>query len=97
MVHTHVAELTGGASTGGARPGLSVLCAGEGVPAPEPRPGDRGCRDERFVGLGMSVILGDDLRKPAYKSVRIEHKELSCAGLLYIELITLHVFEVQCH
>lgn len=60
MVHTHVAELAGGVSTGGARKGLSTRCAGEAFPL------RNGWRDARLLALGTKVILGDDLRNPAY-------------------------------
>lgn len=66
MVQTQVAVLAGGGSTGGILMGLSVRVAGEGVPLPGATPGDRVCREERLVALGISVILADDLRNPAW-------------------------------
>jgi hypothetical protein len=65
MVQTHVAVLAWGGSTGGALIGLSVRVTDEELPFPDASPGDRGCREDRFVALGISVILADDLRKPA--------------------------------
>jgi hypothetical protein len=65
MVQTHVAVLAGGGSTGGALMGLSVRVTDEELPFPGATPGDRDCREDRFVALGISVILADDLRKPA--------------------------------
>lgn len=65
MVQTQVAVLGGGVSTGGARMGLSVLCVDKEEPLPGVSPGDRGCRDERLVALGIKVIFADDLRNPA--------------------------------
>ena len=66
MVQTHVAVLAGGCSTGTARMGLSVRCDEEPPPpALEATPDDRDWSDERLVALGISVILGDDLRNPA--------------------------------
>jgi len=67
MVQTQVAVLAEGGSTGDARSGPSECWAGEvallreGFPA---RPGDRGCRELRFVAFGIRVILAEDLRKP---------------------------------
>lgn len=60
MVHTHVAELVGGVSTGGARKGLCTRCAGEAFPLRD------SWSDPRLLALGTKVILGEDLRKPAY-------------------------------
>jgi hypothetical protein len=67
MVQTQVAVLAGAGSTGGALLGLSVRVAGEEVPLPGASPGDRGWSDERFVALGIRVILAEDLRKPAWR------------------------------
>ncbi len=66
MVQTQVAVAEGGVSGGGIRIGLPVLCDGDAPSLPKTSPGDRGCREERFVALGISVILADDLRNPAY-------------------------------
>lgn len=69
MVQTQVAMLAGAGSTGGTRscpPGCGAgeaLLLREGVPA---RLGDRGWREERFVGFGTSVILDDDFRNPPW-------------------------------
>jgi len=73
MVQTQVAVVAGGGSTGDARGAPSWACeaallCGDG-PA---RPGERGCSEGRFAGLGIRVILADDLRKPPCESgVRI--------------------------
>jgi hypothetical protein len=67
ILHTHVAVPAGAGSRGGARIGLSVRWAGEDVPLPETKPGDRGWRDDRFAGFANRVTLAEDLRKPAYR------------------------------
>lgn len=68
MVQTHVAEVAGDGSTEAGLRGLSdrgvgdeVLFLGELVATA----GDLDWREERLVGFGIRVILGDDLRKPA--------------------------------
>lgn len=65
MVQTHVAVLGGVDSTGNPRIGLFVLCAAAETLLPDASPGDLGCKDERFVALGINVIFGDDLRNLA--------------------------------
>jgi len=65
IVQTQVAGVAGTCSTGGARKGLSVRCAGDEVPAREEKAGGRGWSDERLVALGVKVILGDEFQKPA--------------------------------
>lgn len=68
MVHTHVAELAGDGSTGAGLRGLSDRGTGEEVLSlgePVPAAGDLDCNEERLVGLGIKVILAEDLRKPA--------------------------------
>jgi hypothetical protein len=67
IVHTHVAVLSVGGSTGDARIPPSSCVDGEDVlllGAVPASPGGRGCREARFVDFGISVTLGDDLRKP---------------------------------
>lgn len=71
MVHTHVAVLAGDGSTGAGRNGLDIRGAGDelfvilGEPFPASVAGDLDWSEERLFGLGMTVTLGEDLRKPA--------------------------------
>ena len=68
IVQTHVAVLVGAGSMGGARRGLSALCCGDPLPfleGREPRAGERGWREARFVAFGIMVTFGEDLRNPA--------------------------------
>lgn len=65
IVHTHVAVLAEAGSD--KRGGPSWRTAGEEdrfLEGEDDRLGDRVRREARFVGLGTSVILADDLRKP---------------------------------
>lgn len=71
MVHTHVAELAGDGSTGADLRGLSDRGTGElllSLGEPVPAAGVLGWTDERLVGLGIKVILAEDLRKPACRT-----------------------------
>jgi hypothetical protein len=100
MVHTHVAVLAGGGSTGDTRGGPSGCWAGEevllreGLPA---RPGDRGWKMARFVGFGIRVILADDLRKPPYEYLisAFIWRGVGVSEGAYIELEALHILEIQ--
>lgn len=76
MVHTHVAELAGDGSTGAGRRGLSDRGTGElllSLGEPVPAAGDLDWREERLVGLGIKVILAEDLRKPACSTFTQHH------------------------
>lgn len=69
MMQTQVAVLAGGGSDVGGRRGLSDRGRGDALPlldGVDASAGDRGCRDERFVVLGISVTFADDLRNPAW-------------------------------
>ena len=72
IVQTHVAALASEeVSTGTGRKGLSVRGTGDellfrGGPVPVPVAGDLDWSEERLFGLGTSVTLAEDLRKPAY-------------------------------
>lgn len=68
MVQTHVAELAGGGSAGAGLRGLSDRGTGElllSLGDPVPAAGDLDWSEERLVGLGITVTLAEDLRKPA--------------------------------
>lgn len=73
MVQTHVAALAGDESRAADRglsdrgPGEAVLFLGEPV---VPSAGDLDWNEERLVGFGIKVTLGDDLRKPACRGFR---------------------------
>lgn len=68
MVQTQVAEVAGDGSTDAGLSGLSDRGVGDAalfLGEPVATAGDRDWREERLVGLGTRVILGEDLRKPA--------------------------------
>jgi hypothetical protein len=64
--HTHVAAPTEGAA--GCRKGLSALGAGDALldlEGPAASEAERVDIDDRFEGLGISVILGEDFKNLA--------------------------------
>lgn len=68
----------------------------------EPRPGDRGWREERLATFGTSVILADDLRKPAFGENRHVRKPSHSSrargeSTTYIELVAIYIFQVDGH
>jgi hypothetical protein len=99
MVHTQVAVLGGGCSTGGGLSGLSDCCSGEDVPlldGAEPSPGERDCNDVRLEGLGMSVTLAEDFRNPACGHMSAsQQNSLKGVWRPYVELVSLHIFQVK--
>ena len=83
MVQTHVAVLDGGASTGKTRSGPSGCRDGEEVlfrEGPPAGPGERGCTEARLDGLGIRVILAEDLRKPPWEESLSMHLGTSDRG-----------------
>lgn len=70
IVQTHVAWLAGGGFAGPGLKGLSVRGTGEAALLFEgmlPTADDLDCREDRFVGFGISVTFADDLINPAYR------------------------------
>lgn len=68
MVQTQVAEVAGDGSAGAGRSGLSDRGIGDAVlflDEPAATAGDLDWREERLVGFGIRVTLGEDLRNPA--------------------------------
>lgn len=79
--HIQVAALTGGGSGVGRWNGLSVLESGDAVALLEGAARldiARFCTEDRFEGLGTSVIFEEDLRKPAYAHVSSLAMPISC-------------------
>lgn len=103
IVQTQVAEVFGDGSTGAGRKGLSDRGTGDAVlflGEPEPTAGDLDWTEERFEGLGISVTLGEDLRKPACSeksSVKCYIRSDYMAHSSHIIFMSLYVLQVQCN
>lgn len=69
IVQTHVAALAGVGSAGAGLKGLSDRGVGDALlflGEPVPMAGDLDWNEERFVGFGIKVTLGEDFKKPAW-------------------------------
>jgi hypothetical protein len=97
MVQIQVAFDGTGESAGGLN-GLSERI-GEAAPDLEGIPDaaeTRLCREDRFIGFGMTVTLGDDFRNPAYIHISpIPSKNEP--PLSYVEFIFIDILQIQRH
>ena len=91
-MHIQVPVLTGGGSGAGRWNGLSALEDGEAVAlldGPLRFESARFWTEDRFEGLGMSVILAEDLNNPACLLLAICQSIIMSGA--YIELRSFHI------
>jgi hypothetical protein len=48
-----------------------------------------------LVGLGTSVILAEDFKKPAWGAIRL-HTTLRVARTAYIEFVSVNILQINC-
>lgn len=101
MVQTHVAEVAGAELAAGERYLESTLGAGEAetlLDGLDVAATARDANEVRLAAFGMSVTLGEDLRKPACIAQVSGRNSLMGGGIpSYVELISLDVLQIQCN